>query len=144
MKPILIHYPYAINREHQQLQTSIKGGETPEKSAQQFIKNISFFNNTTNKYTWQNSKSLLRIFLQSRHRTTFYNHVHPCTNRSAHPSHLSLSIKSCTYHLHIILTLARLPHPNWHLEVKNCTLEVLRMRYAQPSFTPAWFYPLCV
>jgi len=42
MKPIFIHYPYAINWEHQQLQTSIKGAETPEQSAQQYIKNIRF------------------------------------------------------------------------------------------------------
>ena len=41
MKPILIHYPYAINQEHQQLQTSIKGGATPEQSAQQYIMIIS-------------------------------------------------------------------------------------------------------
>lgn len=40
MKPILIHYPYAINRE-QQLQTSIKGGATPEKSAQEYIITVS-------------------------------------------------------------------------------------------------------
>jgi hypothetical protein len=84
MKPILIHYPYAINREHQQLQTSIKGGATPRKSLpNNFIKNIRL---QYNSVSWPNQVSHLTNFYNRRQATCLLQYMCTLAQEECSPS----------------------------------------------------------